>query len=317
MAIQKITSGVIESSQTLTTPTISSPTITSPTISSPTITGNTTFDSGTLFVDATNDKVGIGTTTPSTKLEVKAGSGSIVCKSTSGIGLKTFYDDGRTEFTSVNYDGTSTTGAQDYYLTSGANLYFRTNSNSSTVSAILINTSGQAIVNDVTTIGSSPEKLQVWATSPSGGNQYGVVIGGNSTTYSVYAMRFVNTYVPTAVGYISIGSSSTTYATSSDYRLKENVAPMTGALATVSLLKPVTYKWKLDGKDGQGFIAHELQEVVPECVTGEKDAVDADGNPEYQGVDTSFLVATLTAAIQEQQTIINDLKSRIEALEAK
>ena len=74
---------------------------------------------------------------------------------------------------------------------------------------------------------------------------------------------------------------------------------MTGALAIVAQLKPVTYKWKVDGSDGQGFIAHELQAVVPDCVSGEKDAIDADGKPKYQGVDTSFLVATLTAAIQE------------------
>jgi len=91
---------------------------------------------------------------------------------------------------------------------------------------------------------------------------------------------------------------------------------MTGALAKVALLKPVTYTWKVDGSDGEGFIAHELQEVKPDCVTGTKDEVDAEGNPKYQGVDTSFLVATLTAAIQEQQTIINDLKARVTALEA-
>jgi hypothetical protein len=117
------------------------------------------------------------------------------------------------------------------------------------------------------------------------------------------------------VGSISTNASATTYSTSSDYRLKENIAPMTGALNTIAQLKPVTYKWKIDGSDGQGFIAHELQEVVPECVSGEKDAVDAEGNPVYQGIDTSFLVATLTAAIQEQQTIINDLTARITALE--
>jgi hypothetical protein len=74
---------------------------------------------------------------------------------------------------------------------------------------------------------------------------------------------------------------------------------MTGALAKVALLKPVTYKWNVDGSDSQGFIAHELAEVVPECVTGAKDEVDKEGNPVYQGIDTSFLVATLTSAIQE------------------
>ena len=88
---------------------------------------------------------------------------------------------------------------------------------------------------------------------------------------------------------------------------------MTGALAKVAALKPVTYKWNADGSDGEGFIAHELAEVCPQAVTGEKDAVDADGKPVYQGIDTSFLVATLTAAIQEQQAIINDLKARLDA----
>jgi hypothetical protein len=74
---------------------------------------------------------------------------------------------------------------------------------------------------------------------------------------------------------------------------------MTGALAKVAALNPVTYKWKVDGADGEGFIAHELAEVCPQAVVGEKDAVDAEGNPVHQGIDTSFLVATLTAAIQE------------------
>jgi len=118
------------------------------------------------------------------------------------------------------------------------------------------------------------------------------------------------------VGNISTNGSATTYATSSDYRLKENVQPMQDALAVIAQLNPVTYTWKADGSDGQGFIAHELQAVVPDCVTGEKDAVDAEGNPQYQGVDTSFLVATLVAAIKEQQATIDALVARVSALEA-
>jgi hypothetical protein len=127
----------------------------------------------------------------------------------------------------------------------------------------------------------------------------------------------------TGVGSISSpNNSSVAYNTSSDYRLKENIAPMTGALDVVQQLKPVTYKWKVDGSDGQGFIAHELAEVVPDCVTGEKDAVetytDEDGNEQTrikpQGIDTSFLVATLTAAIQEQQAQIEELKAEVQAL---
>jgi len=120
----------------------------------------------------------------------------------------------------------------------------------------------------------------------------------------------------TDVGSITSTGTTTVYGTTSDYRLKENIAPMTGALAKVAQLKPVTYKWKSDGSDSQGFIAHELQAVVPECVTREKDAVDADGKPQYQGIDTSFLVATLTAALQEAHELIKNLEQRVAALEA-
>jgi hypothetical protein len=113
------------------------------------------------------------------------------------------------------------------------------------------------------------------------------------------------------VGTITTGASATAYNTSSDYRLKNTITPMTGALAKVAALKPVTYKWNIDNSDGEGFIAHELAEVVPQCVTGEKDAVDEDGKPKYQGIDTSFLVATLTAAIQELKAEVDALKSQL------
>ncbi len=83
------------------------------------------------------------------------------------------------------------------------------------------------------------------------------------------------------------------------------------------LLKPCTYKWKVDGSDGQGFIAHELAEVAPQCVSGEKDAVDKDGNPIHQGIDTSFLVATLTCAIQELKALNDTQAATITALTAR
>jgi hypothetical protein len=120
----------------------------------------------------------------------------------------------------------------------------------------------------------------------------------------------------------SPSASAVAYNTSSDYRLKENIAPMAGALAKVQQLKPCTYTWKDSGQAWEGFIAHEVAEVIPNAVAGEKDAVDAEGNPQYQGIDTSFLVATLTAAIQElkgindaQAQIITALTARVEALE--
>ena len=118
----------------------------------------------------------------------------------------------------------------------------------------------------------------------------------------------------TSAGSVTINATTVSYNTLSDYRLKENITPMTGALSVVQQLKPCTYSWKSDGSEGQGFIAHELQAVVPDCVTGEKDAVDADGNPVYQGIDTSFLVATLTAAIQELKAELDAAKADIATL---
>ena len=147
-----------------------------------------------------------------------------------------------------------------------------------------------------------------------------VILNRNTSTEQIQEFK----YNATAVGNISVTGSATAYNTASDYRLKEDIAPMTGALAKVAQLKPVTYKWKVDGSDGEGFIAHELAEVCPQAVEGTKDAVDDDGKPMHQSIDTSFLVATLTAAIQELKAIndtqaetINALTARIVALETK
>jgi hypothetical protein len=117
----------------------------------------------------------------------------------------------------------------------------------------------------------------------------------------------------TNAGYISSTGTTTSYTSASDYRLKENVQPMQNALAKVAQLNPVTFTWKDNGFDGQGFIAHELQAVVPDAVVGEKDAVNEDGSIKPQAIDTSFLVATLTAALQEAVAEINQLKARLDA----
>ena len=104
------------------------------------------------------------------------------------------------------------------------------------------------------------------------------------------------------VGSISVTNTATSYNTSSDYRLKDSVIPMTGALAKIMQLKPVSYTWKVDGSYGQGFLAHELQVVFPDAVTGAKDAVDSDNKPIYQGVDHSKLIVALVAAFQQMKT---------------
>jgi hypothetical protein len=111
------------------------------------------------------------------------------------------------------------------------------------------------------------------------------------------------------VGSISQDGTNTAYNNSSDYRLKESVQPLTGGLARVNALKPSIYKWKTNGKVGEGFLAHELAEVVPFAVTGEKDAVTEDGEIEPQQVDLSKVVPILVAAIKELSAEVNALKN--------
>ena len=152
-------------------------------------------------------------------------------------------------------------------------------------------------------------------------------------------------YAGTNVGTIAVTASSTAYNTSSDYRLKTDAQPMVGASARVQALNPVNFEWISDGTRVDGFLAHEAQAIVPEAVTGTKDAmkdeeyevtaaieatydnyaneltaaVDAvigtRNVPDLQGIDQSKLVPLLTAALQEALTEITALKARVTALE--
>jgi len=117
------------------------------------------------------------------------------------------------------------------------------------------------------------------------------------------------------VGSISNNGANISYNTSSDYRLKEDVQPLSGSI--LFKLRPVSYKWKLNQSNGFGFIAHELQQHIPSMVVGSKDEVDDEGNPKHQAVDYSKLTPFLTAAIQEQQAVIEQQKNQIVDLQEK
>jgi hypothetical protein len=284
-----------------------------------------------LFVDASTDRVGIGTNTPSNLLHVFSSGGlsSALFESTATNGEATLTIRGKNSSGTVRsalfkYDngdvirlGTAdaiamrfeTNDAERMRIASGGDITFASGTTiyfSNATSAAQVETGA---VNGA--FMSSNSTLEISSSSTAGRN----------------IQEFYN---PNGnVGKITTSGSSTAFTTSSDYRLKQNVAPMTGALATVAKLNPVNWTWKADGSVGQGFIAHELQAVIPDAVSGEKDAVktveikDEDGNvigteerPVYQGVDTSFLVATLTAAIQELKAELDEAKARIAALEA-
>jgi hypothetical protein len=175
-----------------------------------------------------------------------------------------------------------------------------------------IDSSGNVLVGTTSVIGNGKITVQANLGSDNGIN----IDDSSSSNAAVFARFSIGT--GTLCGFISrnAATSAVLYNTSSDYRLKENVQPMIGALAKVSALKPCTWTWKEAGQAGEGFIAHEIQEIVPSAVSGNKDETYPDGTPKHQGMDASYLVATLTAAIQEQQAIITSLTERITALEA-
>ena len=161
----------------------------------------------------------------------------------------------------------------------------------------------------------------------------------SATTGTARQIDFFRGASTARIGSIESTTSSVSYNTSSDYRLKTDAQPMTGASARVQALNPVNFEWISDGTRVDGFLAHEAQAVVPESVSGTKDAMrdeeyevtpavlDDDGNvtteavmgtrsvPDYQGIDQSKIVPLLTAALQEALTEIASLKTRVEALE--
>ena len=160
--------------------------------------------------------------------------------------------------------------------------------------AMTLDASGNLLVGQTTT---GAVQSGVWIAPNAGAatqntsHQNGTVSGSSYTGYY---------YNATLIGSITqSGTTAVLYNTTSDYRLKENVQPVTSALATIAQLNPVNFTWKADGRPDTGFIAHEFQAVIPNNVTGEKDAVDADGKPVYQQMDNSGAIPYLVKAIQE------------------
>jgi hypothetical protein len=120
------------------------------------------------------------------------------------------------------------------------------------------------------------------------------------------------------VGNINITTSGTTYNSTSDYRLKENIIPLQNGIDRLMQLKPSKFNWIETGDESEGFIAHELQEIFPDAVTGEKDAVyNSTGNIKPQSVDYGRITPLLVKALQEQQVQIQTLTARLQELENK
>jgi len=115
-----------------------------------------------------------------------------------------------------------------------------------------------------------------------------------------------------AAGVIVTNSSAqTSYAASSDYRLKSNAQPLANSGAFIDALQPKSWTWATSGQPGAGFIAHEVAAVSPSSVFGEKDAVNDDGSPKYQSMEygSPEFIANIVAELQS-------LRARVAALEA-
>ena len=247
---------------------------------------NASAATNSLVIDASGN-VGIGTGSPGAKLDVAGAIRSIV----SGGNPIIYFNNGTTQHSIANSSGAmpfTIDGSERARIASSGNL--------------LVGTTFDGF-----------NARQFINFTASGTSTKGLSISGQGGTGQIF-VEFVNSGGGSTGTITQNSGGGTNYNTSSDYRLKHDIAPMTGALSVVQQLKPCTYKWNADDSESQGFIAHELQAVVPDCVTGEKDAVDADGNPKYQGIDTSFLVATLTAAIQELKAIVDAQGAEIAAL---
>ena len=159
----------------------------------------------------------------------------------------------------------------------------------------------------------SGNKLYITFGSSFGHNAISTNVGAYTGSYSHHAFYNGNGFV----GDIQTSGSSTSFNTSSDYRLKENVVDLDGAITRVKQLQPRRFNFIADAETTvDGFLAHEAQTVVPEAVTGTHDEVDDDGNAVMQGIDQSKLVPLLTAALQEAIAKIETLETKVAALEA-
>jgi hypothetical protein len=266
--------------------------------------------------------LGIGTTSPSSRLDVRSAIGTTVDGSQNinavdttayaignggGISFGYIFDSsGNVISRAAVIKGIKENSTSGNYATA---LTFSTTANSaSTAERARIDSSGNLLVG--TTSASSPATGFVLTPNFTEANAAGIGIAHQSGSASgdVYAYFWYNS---NGIGSITQnGTTAVAYNTTSDYRLKDNQQPLTGSGAFIDALKPKTWKWKADGSKGVGFIAHEVQAVSPASVVGEKDAVDADGKPVYQAMEygSADFIANIIAELQSLRTRVAQLE---------
>ena len=275
-----------------------------------------------LFVDAGNDRIGVGTSSPSQKLEIAANDprirlneqGAEVSDGELCGGIEFFQNDssGAGVGASINAAGDGSTGQLQ--------LIFKTSSNNE---RMRLSANGDLFVQQSTTtfpgvsnttVGACIKAFALGSTLNISHDVVEVLNLNVNTNTAIARLRRSGT----EVGSIGVTTTSASFNTSSDYRLKENVVDLEGAINRVKQLAPKRFNFIVDANTTvDGFLAHEAQAIVPEAVTGTHDEVDDDNNPVYQGIDQSKLVPLLTAALQEAIAKIETLEAKVAALESE
>jgi hypothetical protein len=287
------------------------------TLTSPAATNFTLQSAGTTAVTIdTSQNVGIGTSSPSSKLYVSGTgfisdtfqvSGTATTVNANGIGLE--------------FRGSSTPSIIAYSRVGSAYLPMTTSASlhtwdTSGTERMRIDTSGNLLVGTTSTVASGGFRVVKDYDAANCANiDIGHITGSASgNRYATFA------YAGSNIGSITQnGTTGVLYNLTSDYRLKNNPVALTGAKDFVMALQPKTWDWWDGSGKGVGFIAHEFMEVAKYSGHGEKDAVDSDGNPIHQSIQpsSSEVMANMVALMQEQQATINALTARVVALEAK
>jgi len=244
------------------------------------------------FVQGSDGNVGIGTSSPSNLLSIDA-SGTVTTRYTStGSAFSLFQVDNTGSMIFSADHGNNVSGTSFIFKTDGASERARINADGH----FYVNTGGaepSASQVGVRVSGTQGQNFWKSANSGTGGYDHLAFFNGNGNVGSIYT-----------------SGSSTSYGTSSDYRLKENVTYDFDATTRLKQLKPSRFNFIADADTTvDGFLAHEVQSVVPEAISGEKDAVNEDGSIKPQNIDQSKIVPLLVKTIQE-------LEARITALES-
>ena len=259
--------------------------------------GNAISFTQAMTLDA-DGELGVGITSPTARVHAYSATAmkQLTVDGTGGIKTGVNFANGGTIYGQIYFDNNSPYDMSVVQQYTTGSLIFGTNS----TERARITSGGDLLVGTASTLNSN--RFLVSAADTVAGINVG---NGTGEAYRFYS----NT---TAVGTITVTGSATAYNTTSDYRLKDNQQPLVGSGAFIDALKPKTWNWKADGTKGVGFIAHEVQEVSLASVTGEKDAVDEDGNPVMQAMEygSAEFIANIVAELQS-------LRARITALESK